>query len=156
MPGWLLLAHQVSIHVTLQLDLLYHGELLISHHLLHSLMDLLISSPLQPVWQESFHHLVQDLRGDEQSGETLRHTKTPTKAALSNIILWHELRAEEKNRKEFNKPNKIFNYTVFFPYRSYCIWGNGKSSIKCTLSLDATDIYNNIIIRNMPLKTAKL
>lgn len=65
--------HQVCAHVHLQPDLVDQGHLLLpkgdslagpAHHLL-------VAPPLEPVWQESLHHLVEDLAGDQQRGQTL-------------------------------------------------------------------------------------
>lgn len=72
--------YQICVHVCLQLNLFQQGELLVTHQLSHSLMNLLVPPPLQPVGQEGLHHLIEDLRGDKQGGQTLKvHRETKYK-----------------------------------------------------------------------------
>lgn len=70
-------SYQVSTHVGLQPDLLSQGKLLVLQcSLLLDFADhLLVASPLEPVGQEGFHELIQDLTGNQQGGQTLGKEK---------------------------------------------------------------------------------
>lgn len=59
--------------MSLEADLLGQRKLLVlqSFNLLDLVDHLLIASPLEPVRQEGFHELIQDLTGDQQGGQTL-------------------------------------------------------------------------------------
>lgn len=70
--------YQVRAHVSLEADLLSQRKLLVlqSSYVLDFVDHLLVASPLEPVRQEGFHELIQDLTGDQQGGQTLDRDRT--------------------------------------------------------------------------------